>query len=245
VTHILRTSSCVIAKANGASEARIRRGGRWSNEKIKGCFMTTLPREVDRALAGFIANGGEFFLPRAESCISETLRGAKAYPNLPIWKHALFTGTDYQGFGNQQLALLQRSSDTELIPTVRAALPILTSVRESHVASTLVLAPVHAGQSNEQAKPLGEPVLYRLARGLKSVVKVWTEYIVVGCTNSSHVTAKNGVRVILNVDISKGRKLLYEAINFLAASEPPPPKLLEPKRKNVSLTPGALSDRSL
>ncbi|KAF4044139.1 Centromere DNA-binding protein complex CBF3 subunit [Phytophthora infestans] len=75
VTHIRRTSSCVIAEANGAFEASIRRGRRWNNEKMEGCYLTTLPRVVVRGLAGFNANG-EFFLPRAESSIPETLRGA-------------------------------------------------------------------------------------------------------------------------------------------------------------------------
>ncbi|KAF4146555.1 putative centromere DNA-binding protein complex CBF3 subunit domain-containing protein, partial [Phytophthora infestans] len=127
VTHIRRTSSCVIAEANGAFEASIRRGRRWNNEKMEGCYLTTLPRVVVRGLAGFNANG-EFFLPRAESSIPETLRGA----------HALFTRPDYQVFANQLLSRLQKTSDTGLIPTVRAALPILANVVESSFASTVL-----------------------------------------------------------------------------------------------------------
>ncbi|KAF4142709.1 hypothetical protein GN958_ATG08101, partial [Phytophthora infestans] len=95
----------------------------------------------------------------------------------------------YQVFANQQLARLQKTSDTRLIPTVRAALFILTNVVENSFASTVLrltaieesLRSTHTlisslvGGRFQLAEQLDEPVPYRIARGLKSVIEVWTE----------------------------------------------------------------------
>ena len=53
-----------MAEAGGATEAQIRRAGRWNAEKMEGCYLTTLPKKAIRALAGFNAGGGGFYLRR-------------------------------------------------------------------------------------------------------------------------------------------------------------------------------------
>lgn len=50
------------AEAAGASEAQIRRQGRWNTDKMTGCYLTTLPRKAMRCLSGFDVRGGGFWI---------------------------------------------------------------------------------------------------------------------------------------------------------------------------------------
>ncbi|KAE8260648.1 hypothetical protein A4X13_0g227 [Tilletia indica] len=63
-THLNRGGGARRAEDNGASEAQIRRAGRWVVEKMQGCYLTGLPRESMRAMAGFSTQPGAFYLPR-------------------------------------------------------------------------------------------------------------------------------------------------------------------------------------
>ncbi|KAE8213934.1 hypothetical protein CF319_g9129, partial [Tilletia indica] len=63
-THLNRGGGARRAEDNGASEAQIRRAGRWVVEKMQGCYLTGLPRESMRAMAGFNTQPGAFYLPR-------------------------------------------------------------------------------------------------------------------------------------------------------------------------------------
>lgn len=306
----------MIAEANGASEASIRRGGRWNNEKMEGCYLTTLPREVLRALAGFNSHGGEFFLPRAECSIPDELRTTvfpwieeyeelfdkgelndiaghgflklltylrevllqdsvllrHAYPKHAIWTHSLFSTPEYQAFASQQQQRLQQTSDTHVISTIRAALPILTSVLESNFASStlrlaaieeaqqatlslmeklvngkfqMVLAPSQEGSAPQQVPPSSVNATYRLARGLQTVVDVWTEYsrgLLVGPSVES-LERLHGAKwrsTEAERQYFKRRKVFYDAVKYLAASEHVPPEsvaqILESKRVRMHLT---------
>ncbi|KAL3690979.1 hypothetical protein R1sor_004630 [Riccia sorocarpa] len=42
-----------MAELGGASESQIRRLGRWNNQAMENCYLTSLPREALRTLAGF------------------------------------------------------------------------------------------------------------------------------------------------------------------------------------------------
>lgn len=106
MTHIKRTSSCVIAEAGGASEASIRRGGRWNNEKTESCYLTALPREVVRSLAGFNSQGGEFFLPRAEVKITDRLK-EQVFPQVVTMERLFSTGKVQDIAGQGFLRLLE------------------------------------------------------------------------------------------------------------------------------------------
>jgi hypothetical protein len=64
VTHIFRGSGARMADLFGASETDIRRGGRWDMSSMAQHYLTTLPRETMRVLAGFPANPGQFWLER-------------------------------------------------------------------------------------------------------------------------------------------------------------------------------------
>ncbi|OWZ02399.1 hypothetical protein PHMEG_00026051 [Phytophthora megakarya] len=52
-THVGRGSGARMADLGGASEAQIRRLGRWNNQAMEKCYLTSLPREAMRTLAGF------------------------------------------------------------------------------------------------------------------------------------------------------------------------------------------------
>ena len=58
---------------------------------MEGGYLTTLPREVVRALAGFNSNGGEFFLPRDECKVPDGLLKC-AFPSINEWQPQLDDG---------------------------------------------------------------------------------------------------------------------------------------------------------
>lgn len=62
-THMGRGSGAKMADVLGASEPDIRRSGRW-NQQAVNCYLTSLPRETMRTLAGFPKDRGHFYIPR-------------------------------------------------------------------------------------------------------------------------------------------------------------------------------------
>ena len=83
-THAARGSSCKMADLDGADESQIRRLGRWNNTTMNGAYLTSLPREVMRVLAGFPSQQGHFFLPRAAVSPPPELC-AKVFPQVDYW----------------------------------------------------------------------------------------------------------------------------------------------------------------
>jgi hypothetical protein len=90
-------ASTVLAEMGVASEAQIRRAGRWNAEKMEGCYLTTLPKDALRALAGFSACGGAFFLKRATVEIPSALLDA-VFPALAKWEGVQVADIAGQGF---------------------------------------------------------------------------------------------------------------------------------------------------
>jgi hypothetical protein len=64
-THINRGSSARMADILGVNEDQIRRQSRWNNSTMNGAYLTTLPREMMRTMAGFSTNARSFYLARA------------------------------------------------------------------------------------------------------------------------------------------------------------------------------------
>ncbi|ETK91048.1 hypothetical protein F441_23107 [Phytophthora nicotianae CJ01A1] len=64
-THAARGSGSRMAELAGASESQIRRLGRWNAGAMEDCYLTALPREAMRSLAGFSSDRHSFFLERA------------------------------------------------------------------------------------------------------------------------------------------------------------------------------------
>ncbi|SAM00958.1 hypothetical protein [Absidia glauca] len=63
--HINCGSSARMAGNVCANVDQIRRQGRWNNITINGAYLTNLPRELVRLMAGFPAYGRFFYLARA------------------------------------------------------------------------------------------------------------------------------------------------------------------------------------
>ncbi|SAM08031.1 hypothetical protein [Absidia glauca] len=64
-THINCDSSARMAGKVRANVDQIRRQGRWTNTTINGAYLTNLPRELVRSMAGFPTYGRFFYLARA------------------------------------------------------------------------------------------------------------------------------------------------------------------------------------
>ncbi|SAL98854.1 hypothetical protein [Absidia glauca] len=60
-THINCGSSACMA----GNVDQIRRQGRWNNRTINGAYLTNLPRELVRSMAGFPTYGRFFYIARA------------------------------------------------------------------------------------------------------------------------------------------------------------------------------------
>ncbi|SAL96384.1 hypothetical protein [Absidia glauca] len=54
-----------MAAIVGANEDQIRRQRRWNNTTMNGAYLTSLPREMMRSMAGFPTNDRSFYLVRA------------------------------------------------------------------------------------------------------------------------------------------------------------------------------------
>ena len=54
-----------MAEFSGADDNQIRRQGRWNSQAMENCYLTTIPREAVRGLAGFDPKRPSFCLPRA------------------------------------------------------------------------------------------------------------------------------------------------------------------------------------
>ncbi|SAM07627.1 hypothetical protein [Absidia glauca] len=61
-THINCGSSARMTGNMCAKVDQIRRQGRWSNSTVNGAYLTNLPRELVRSMAGFSAYGRFFYL---------------------------------------------------------------------------------------------------------------------------------------------------------------------------------------
>lgn len=88
VTHITRGSAVKIAELHGTSEGECRRLGRWNNQAMEGCYLSSIPREAVRSLAGFPPKLKSFFLKRAALDPPEELQ-RMIFPQLDslLFKH--------------------------------------------------------------------------------------------------------------------------------------------------------------
>ncbi|SAL95304.1 hypothetical protein [Absidia glauca] len=64
-THISCGSSARMAGNVCANVDQIQRQGRWNNTTINGAYLTKLPRELVRSMAGFPTYGRFFYIARA------------------------------------------------------------------------------------------------------------------------------------------------------------------------------------
>ncbi|KAG2225155.1 hypothetical protein INT45_009484 [Circinella minor] len=90
-THAMRGSGARMAEQLGTSESFIQRLGRWNSNALSKKYLTNVPREVLRTLAGFTAEAGQFYLscaaviPPPELC-------RKVFPWVDVWRQRLDNG---------------------------------------------------------------------------------------------------------------------------------------------------------
>ncbi|SAL94717.1 hypothetical protein, partial, partial [Absidia glauca] len=109
-THISCASSARMAGNLCANVDQIRHQGRWNSTTINGAYLTNLPRELVRSMAGFSAYGRPFYLARAAldpfTSLCKKLKTFKQDSVLmmelhfgyPIWQHSIFSDSAYLSF---------------------------------------------------------------------------------------------------------------------------------------------------
>lgn len=90
-THAMRGSGARMAESLGTSEASIQRLGRWNSNALSKKYLTNIPREALRTLAGFTREAGQFYLPRAVVYPCTELR-RKVFPWVDHWRERLDSG---------------------------------------------------------------------------------------------------------------------------------------------------------
>lgn len=83
VTHLGRGSGAQAAELGGASEDNIRRAGRWEQGSMAKCYLSQLPRESMRVLAGFPAEIGSYWIAR-DILVPEKLLNL-VFPETKVW----------------------------------------------------------------------------------------------------------------------------------------------------------------
>jgi hypothetical protein len=87
-THINRGSSARMADILGVREAQIQRQGGWNNTTMIGAYLTGLPVELMRMMAGFPNTNRSFYLARATVDPPPTLC-AQIFPEADMWNDRL------------------------------------------------------------------------------------------------------------------------------------------------------------
>ncbi|ETP36757.1 hypothetical protein F442_15373 [Phytophthora nicotianae P10297] len=106
-THVGRGSGSRMADLGGASESQIRRLGRWNNQSMEKCYLTSLPREAMRTLAGFDSSRGSYFVARA----SAEPPHSDLNPSHPLWRHHIFQSHEFAQYKNQASAAISAMED--------------------------------------------------------------------------------------------------------------------------------------
>ena len=85
-THAGRARGAQYAELAGVSEAQIRRAGRWNSDALTNCYLSNIPLEFVRSMAGFPpAQAGNYYLPRAKIHPPESLVHA-VWPWVDQWQ---------------------------------------------------------------------------------------------------------------------------------------------------------------
>jgi hypothetical protein len=83
-THSRRKQGARHAELRGVPDSQIRRAGRWSTDALAGVYLSHLPRQFIRAIAGFSQEGKTYFLPRAQVVPDEAL-SSQIWPEADVW----------------------------------------------------------------------------------------------------------------------------------------------------------------
>jgi Centromere DNA-binding protein complex CBF3 subunit, domain 2 len=79
-----RAAAAIMSEAAGVDEGQIRRCGRWNSDAMSSSYLTNIPRQAMRCLAGFNKNQTALFWPRNSVLPSLELQ-AQVFPGLNYW----------------------------------------------------------------------------------------------------------------------------------------------------------------
>ena len=109
-THAGRSSGSRMAESMGVAEGQIRRAGRWNNDSMTSAYLSSLPRQFMRAMAGFPKDDeNAYYLPRAQVVPSLPLVG-QIWPqlDLAVEDYRQKTAVDITTGGHLELLLASR-----------------------------------------------------------------------------------------------------------------------------------------
>ena len=85
-THAGRAQGAKQAELEGVPEAQIRRAGQWNTDALSNCYLSHLPRDFVRSMAGFDpARQGNYYVPRTKVTPPLALLSA-VWPWLDQWR---------------------------------------------------------------------------------------------------------------------------------------------------------------
>jgi hypothetical protein len=85
ITHANRKSALnMIAQENVSSDQQ-KMVGRWGTDRMVGCYISSLPVEAMKCLAGFPPHQGNYFLSRAAVVPPKDLQ-VLVFPDVEFWK---------------------------------------------------------------------------------------------------------------------------------------------------------------
>lgn len=85
VTHVNRGSALNMIDDEQVSDDQQRRVGRWGTDRMVGCYLSSLPKQAIRSIAGFTTSPGNYHIYRAAIEPPEELK-RKVFPDIESWK---------------------------------------------------------------------------------------------------------------------------------------------------------------
>jgi hypothetical protein len=116
-THVNRGSAARMADILGVNEDQIRRQGRWNNTTMNGAYLTGLPREMMRMMAGF-NSPRSFYLARASLDPPVSLC-KKLFPEVDGWNDRLLTKADNPNNGDPIQSTVAASAFLQVMLVLR------------------------------------------------------------------------------------------------------------------------------
>ena len=118
ITHINRGSGARMADLRGVAESQIRRQGGWNSDAMNRYYMTGLPLEMMRAMAGFTRDSNSFYLSRAVVAPSDELCRLM-FPEANAWRDRLSAREADPNNGDDMVVTLAAGAFLKMIFSLR------------------------------------------------------------------------------------------------------------------------------
>lgn len=95
VTHANRKSALNMIAQENVSGDQQRMVGRWGTDRMVGCYVSSLPVEAMKSLAGFSGRNDNYFLPRSVVVPAANLQ-VLVFPDIEFWQEKFKNGSGVQ-----------------------------------------------------------------------------------------------------------------------------------------------------